>query len=375
MKIVGHISYSERVALELRGLVATMKADDRLPSESELAERFDVGISTIREAVLLLVKDGLLKKKQGSGTYVQQPLKGGHTAILCELDLSHAQTSSYYSHLSFSVRETLRGLGNAAKVYVGSTKSGEDPAPFSCPEFLQQLTAGCVDGVVAIQAVPGEWTSLVEQRKIPLIGCSPVFAHSLGWQFTDALQEQMYSLAKAGRKKFAFMGWTGGRHQISIPRRNERLAAFKQVLDDLHLPYHPEWTCDSLHPSTPGAGYEEFRDIWGARSDKPDALVITDEHFLSDVILRMSELGIKGGKDMDIITHWSGGQSLFSPVPLTVIELDPILLATEISHEMHACLKTRTISGRATLLKPKVYKYIPASPGKKSSVVHASLGA
>jgi multiple sugar transport system substrate-binding protein len=41
-----------------------------LPSEKQLAEEFDVSISTIRQAVGLLVDDGLLARKQGKGTFV-----------------------------------------------------------------------------------------------------------------------------------------------------------------------------------------------------------------------------------------------------------------------------------------------------------------
>ena len=42
----------------------------RIPNEFELAERFGVGRSTIREAVKGLVSKGILEVRRGSGTYV-----------------------------------------------------------------------------------------------------------------------------------------------------------------------------------------------------------------------------------------------------------------------------------------------------------------
>ncbi len=42
----------------------------RLPNEFELAEKFGVGRSTIREAVKSLVSKGILEVRRGSGTYV-----------------------------------------------------------------------------------------------------------------------------------------------------------------------------------------------------------------------------------------------------------------------------------------------------------------
>ena len=44
---------------------------DRLPNEFELAEMFEVGRSTIREAVKGLVTKGVLQVRRGAGTYVQ----------------------------------------------------------------------------------------------------------------------------------------------------------------------------------------------------------------------------------------------------------------------------------------------------------------
>ena len=42
----------------------------KIPNEFELAEKFGVGRSTIREAVKGLVSKGILEVRRGSGTYV-----------------------------------------------------------------------------------------------------------------------------------------------------------------------------------------------------------------------------------------------------------------------------------------------------------------
>ena len=48
-----------------------LSVGDRLPNEFELAEMFEVGRSTIREAVKGLVTKGVLQVRRGAGTYVQ----------------------------------------------------------------------------------------------------------------------------------------------------------------------------------------------------------------------------------------------------------------------------------------------------------------
>jgi DNA-binding FadR family transcriptional regulator len=67
----------------------TILPGDKLPPEPELMQLFNVGRSTIREAVRVLVHAGLLEKKQGFGTYlksspiIQEPLT--HRLLRAEL--------------------------------------------------------------------------------------------------------------------------------------------------------------------------------------------------------------------------------------------------------------------------------------------------
>ena len=62
------------IAEELRsGIVdGTLPAGSRLPSESELAERFGVHRGTVRQAVAALADDQLVVARRGSGTFVAE---------------------------------------------------------------------------------------------------------------------------------------------------------------------------------------------------------------------------------------------------------------------------------------------------------------
>ena len=46
----------------------TWKIGQRLPSERDLCETFDVSRMTVRQAITLLVDEGILERKPGSGT-------------------------------------------------------------------------------------------------------------------------------------------------------------------------------------------------------------------------------------------------------------------------------------------------------------------
>ncbi|EJO5346665.1 GntR family transcriptional regulator [Clostridium botulinum] len=49
-----------------------LKEGDAIPSESKLAEKFNVSRVTIRQAINMLVNEGLLYKIHGSGTYIKK---------------------------------------------------------------------------------------------------------------------------------------------------------------------------------------------------------------------------------------------------------------------------------------------------------------
>lgn len=66
----------------------------RIPSEHELAGAFDIGRPTVRQATDLLVRQGRLERRRGSGTYVLPPVRSidlfslaGTSAALSESDL------------------------------------------------------------------------------------------------------------------------------------------------------------------------------------------------------------------------------------------------------------------------------------------------
>ncbi|MDE5976917.1 MAG: GntR family transcriptional regulator [Turicibacter sp.] len=48
----------------------TFKAGEKLMSENKLCEKFSISRQTARQAIAILEKEGLISKKQGSGTYV-----------------------------------------------------------------------------------------------------------------------------------------------------------------------------------------------------------------------------------------------------------------------------------------------------------------
>lgn len=70
-----HVAMHRQLAQQLRRAIGAGKyrPGDRLPTEPELAARHGVSRITARQAVMQLVRDALVVRRQGKGTFVAEP--------------------------------------------------------------------------------------------------------------------------------------------------------------------------------------------------------------------------------------------------------------------------------------------------------------
>lgn len=80
--------------LEAMILEGSLKAGQKLPPERELAKQFEVSRPSLREAIQMLEAKGLVKRRQGGGTYVSDEILSGLSDPLFEL-LSQSNESQF----------------------------------------------------------------------------------------------------------------------------------------------------------------------------------------------------------------------------------------------------------------------------------------
>lgn len=76
---------------------ATYKPGERLPSESELAEEFGVSRATVRTVLAKLSVEGLILRRQGDGTYVNERIRDVNTHLGGLWDFSRLIETSGFS--------------------------------------------------------------------------------------------------------------------------------------------------------------------------------------------------------------------------------------------------------------------------------------
>lgn len=116
-----------------------LRPGDKLPSESELVERYSVGRVTVREALALLVNEGLLRKLQGRGTFVRAAHAGQPLRIDVLLDLRERTFAPDYLE---SIEGVLRRYG--ATCVLHNTQGSDDTAASCIDEAAQSGTSGVI---------------------------------------------------------------------------------------------------------------------------------------------------------------------------------------------------------------------------------------
>jgi GntR family transcriptional regulator len=79
-------SVSQRLHHELRSIISAAQPGERLPSEPKLARDLGVSRATLREAMRTFETQGLIRRRQGSGTYVT------HTSGVIEAGLERLES-------------------------------------------------------------------------------------------------------------------------------------------------------------------------------------------------------------------------------------------------------------------------------------------
>lgn len=129
---------SDAIEQQLESLIieGTLRPGEKLPPERELARQFDVSRPSLREAVQRLEAKGLLLRKQGGGTFVQQNLWQSLNDPLIELLSGHPESR-------FDLLETRHALEGIAAYYAALRGTDEDISRIrDCHLLIQQAQEG-----------------------------------------------------------------------------------------------------------------------------------------------------------------------------------------------------------------------------------------
>ena len=175
----------------------------RLPSERDLAETFQVSRMTLRQAITLLVEEGVLERRVGSGTFVastrvQEKMRG--TTSFTEIMKSQGKTPS--SQL-ISYRRTLPSKQEIEKLGINKT---ENIIRMERVRYADKLPV-----VYEVASIPEKFIKNFNKEEIT--------SH-----FFQTLQEHGYKIGKSQQTIYARLAKEKIAHYLGIPRGHAILA-------------------------------------------------------------------------------------------------------------------------------------------------------
>lgn len=304
----------ERLRQELRGL----RTGDRFPSQPELARRFAVSQGTVREALSVLVQQGLLQQKRGSGTYVAAPPRR-EIGLVTGLDIAQPGLSPFWLQTIQAFRQQFAAHGLGTRIYIGHAGPAVTSSEAATGrEFWDDIAAHRLAGVVVVNSpTPRQWITDLAATGLPV--------HQLGQESAPPTMTDHAAMLAAGVRHLL----TRGRRRLAMldvaPRALWTSAGYAAVREALALGgvcVPPEWQVSFAFPLAGFEGFQGVMRLWQARAEKPDGLLIGQDVLLPAATSALQELRMRLPEELLIVAH-TVRHAPPPALPMARLEVDP----------------------------------------------------
>lgn len=321
----------ERIADDLRQELLALDEGVKISTEPELAERYGVSVPTLRIAMTILVHEGIVIRKHGSGSYIapkkiqNEPVVSSNRRIVgVPVFLDHFAepcATDYWLRFYHFLFRGMEEHGIAFRMLPASPMEDQHSAEFS--QFIQSPEAVAL---LLSNHLPQSLLDNAESKNVPcfgIFGTAKNLTVSTGLNYTTMSATALDYFQTKGRQRVGMIAWAPDKMQtLSVGSNNEspNVGTFKQFAQRRGLASKNSWICSDLHPKNKGAGWSALREIWSASSLKPDAIFVSDSGLLPGVLEATRELRIRIPEDLLVLSQSNSPQSYDIPENITKIE-------------------------------------------------------
>ena len=312
-----------RVADDLRAKLGHSPFDygALLPGEMDLARAYNLSRGTIRAALDILAKEGLISRQPGRGTLILPPdaKDRARYRIAVVWSIIRAVSSEMFAGLESQVAEAGCDL-------IFSTSEHE---PEKEAQILSRLLNSDIDGIVLYGTGDMNNNGLLKgfvEKEIPLILLDrfvPELREQVCWVTSDNQQganEVTGHLIESGHRRIAHIIWTPDNENVNT--LIERRAGYVQALAEANLDLEP---APILSVCGPAWYQSNFPDLFlkFLETQKPTALFFSNDSAAWRAIQLLEQHGVRVPKDISIAGF--DGLSLpfdYKPLNLTTVVQD-----------------------------------------------------
>jgi DNA-binding LacI/PurR family transcriptional regulator len=291
----------------------------RLPAERSLAERFGVSRTSVRECLNFLVKDGVLVRMVGKGTFVSSAA-GEFTRVLAPAGrLAFLIGENIFQFVQPGYTRILVGAEQAARqrdFQLLFRSIGEEE---NDPELgLSHQTREAIEGVVVAGGLRKKTLERLFEWRVPVVLTDLIMenelASAVGADYGSGTTQALEHLAALGHRHIGFLGFPN----------SAKYQAYWQTLERMELPYKPQWVYFFQLPDlAPGivAGYQAMQTVLDSPGPRPTALLATNDLVAMGAMEALQLAGIAVPDEISVIGYDDLGGT--TKIPLTTIRSFP----------------------------------------------------
>ncbi|MFC1619585.1 GntR family transcriptional regulator [Candidatus Neomarinimicrobiota bacterium] len=299
-------------------LSGKLKPGDRIASQAELTQTYDVSLITIKKAIAGLVNRGLLYSRVGKGTFVANPSKqseqGTHPSIgLVLRDLKNPFFSLIVQGVEGKVSELNYSL------LLSSSSNQEEKEGTQIARFREIGVSGMIIASLGYHHQVTNGISQLHQDKFPFVMVSYIQNEDISYIGTDHIYGAFIAvehLIKLGYKRIGYISSEEGDLLGDL-----RQTGYEQALQEYErplisdyiyrLPFEGVWNQYQ-------AGYKVGMQLTTLK-DRPDAIFAYNDLSALGFEQAVITQGLRVPEDVAIVGFDDIERNLYAPVPLTTV--------------------------------------------------------
>lgn len=280
----------EETLLRLEEELSGLKAGDRLTPVREMLVKYGVSMSTLQIALGILVEEGRVERRHGSGMYASAPVKGVVVPICINSRFWFGTGGSpFWTMLMTSLIKELRQRGCEPRILFSQFDESMDP-PGGSPLI----------SIANFETTYHRWI----REGLEVVSFSGPGHYRVGDAVYELTQRGLHELVSRGAKRIA--AWVPGQYRFQEILRSSGLVlgdgveifAGSPPLDWVNqelISVANQWT----------AGHQAALAHFGpnATEPRPDAILVLDDMMTQSMLTGLEKLRITPGKDVLVATH------------------------------------------------------------------------
>jgi DNA-binding LacI/PurR family transcriptional regulator len=354
-------SVRQQLSRQLREMIVSgkMSEGDRLPSNQNLAEQWNVAASSVQAAMTSLVKEGLLKRARKRGTFVAKRTRT-LTAVALYLadDIWHMRAAAFRRAVVTSLSEQLRARKIQPHIWSDSRPQSQQSKPW--PDLAQAAEQRQIQAVLMCSGGTPAGYDWLSRLSVPLISLTNRYDHNCVG--VDAAYGERLAAAELARKGCRSVGMitpvkavAQGRHAADDARA-QSTTAFREAAAESGMEIRDEWirlpASDRIdEPEAEHFGYEQMKQVL-ALTNRPDGMFVTHDWVARGALMAVLENRIKVPQKLKLVLHRNLEIGLFCPIEASFLDFQVSEVAAGMISLMDAQLRGEECA--SILVRPRI---------------------